>query len=103
MATLAGITGLASGGMSIVLQAMGTKFAEMAMATGISLDLMQRVTAIAAGGLDYLPHGGAMITLLQICNLDHRQSYLDIFAMAVAVPVIALIVVVILGSVFGSF
>jgi H+/gluconate symporter-like permease len=103
VATLAGITGSASGGMSIVLQAMGTKFVEMALTAGISLDLMHRVTAIAAGGLDCLPHGGAVITLLQICNLNHRQSYLDIFAVAVAVPVIALIAVIILGSLFGSF
>ncbi|MFZ2088737.1 MAG: hypothetical protein WAU47_09195, partial [Desulfobaccales bacterium] len=101
--TLAGITGSASGGMSIVLQAMGTKFLEMAAAAGISLDLMHRVTAIAAGGLDCLPHGGAVITLLQICNLNHRQSYFDIFAVAVAGPVLALIAVIILGSLFGSF
>jgi H+/gluconate symporter-like permease len=103
VATLAGITGSASGGMSIVLQSMGIKFVEMAVAAGISLDLMHRVTAIAAGGLDCLPHGGAVITLLQICNLDHRQSYLDIFAVAVVGPVIALIAVIILGSLFGSF
>ena len=100
---LAGVTGSASGGMSIVLQTMGTKFAEMAVAAGVSLELMHRVTAIAAGGLDCLPHGGAVITLLQICNLNHRQSYFDIFTVAVVGPVIALIAVIILGSLFGSF
>jgi H+/gluconate symporter-like permease len=103
VSVLAGITGSASGGMSIVLQAMGAKFAEMAVAAGISLDLMHRVTALAAGGLDCLPHGGAVITLLQICNLSHRDSYLDIFAVSVAGPVIALVAVIILGSLFGSF
>jgi H+/gluconate symporter-like permease len=77
---LAGITGSASGGMSIVLQAMGANFVNLAAAAGISLDLMHRVTALAAGGLDCLPHGGAVITLLQICNLNHRKSYLDILA-----------------------
>jgi H+/gluconate symporter-like permease len=100
---LAGITGSASGGMSIVLQSVGAKFVEMAMATGVSLDLMHRVTALAAGGLDCLPHGGAVITLLQICNLKHGDSYLDIFAVSVAGPVIALIAVIILGTLFGSF
>ena len=100
---LAGVTGSASGGMSIVLQTMGTKFAEMAVVAGVSLELMHRVTAIAAGGLDCLPHGGAVITLLQICNLNHRQSYFDIFTVAVVGPVIALIAVIILGSLFGSF
>lgn len=60
-------------------------------------------TALAAGGLDCLPHGGAVITLLQICNLNHRQSYLDIFMVSLTGPVMALIAVIILGSVFGSF
>jgi H+/gluconate symporter-like permease len=100
---LAGITGSASGGMSIVLQTMGANFADLAAAAGVSLDLMHRVTALAAGGLDCLPHGGAVITLLQICNLNHRQSYLDIFMVSVAGPVMALIAVIILGSVLGSF
>jgi H+/gluconate symporter-like permease len=103
VSVLAGITGSASGGMSIVLQAMGAKFGEMALASGISLELMHRVTALAAGGLDCLPHGGAVITLLQICNLNHRDSYLDIFAVSVAGPIIALVAVIILGTLFGSF
>ena len=59
VSVLAGITGSASGGMSIVLQSMGAKFTEMAVVSGVSLDLMHRVTALAAGGLDCLPHGGA--------------------------------------------
>jgi H+/gluconate symporter-like permease len=103
VSVLAGITGSASGGMSIVLQSMGAKFTEMALFSGVSLDLMHRVTALAAGGLDCLPHGGAVITLLQICNLSHRDSYLDICAVSVAGPVIALIAVIILGTLFGSF
>lgn len=103
VSVLAGITGSASGGMSIVLQAVGAKFVEMAVASGVSLDLLHRVAALAAGGLDCLPHGGAVITLLQICNLKHKDSYLDIFAVAVVGPVVALITVIILGSLFGSF
>ena len=83
--------------------AVGAKFTAMATATGVSLDLMHRVTALAGGGLDCLPHSGAVITLLQICNLKHHDSYLDIFAVSVAGPVIALIAVIILGTLFGSF
>ncbi len=100
---LSGITGSASGGMSITLQAVGAQFAELAKAAGISLDLMHRVAAVAAGGLDCLPHGGAVITLLQICNLTHRESYLDILITAVVCPVIALVSIIALGSWFGSF
>ncbi|WP_157265641.1 GntP family permease [Azohydromonas aeria] len=100
---LAGITGSASGGMSIALQALGNTWLEMGRAAGIGPDLLHRVTAIATGGLDALPHNGAVITLLGICKLTHRQSYGDIAVVAVVIPVAALAVVVVLGSLFGSF
>ena len=60
-------------------------------------------TTIATGGLDALPHNGAVITLLSLCKLDHKQSYLDIFMVAVAFPLLALVVVVVLGMSVGSF
>lgn len=95
---LAGITGSASGGMSIALNALGEQFATMGQAQGISMGLMHRVTALASGGFDALPHNGAVITLLGICGLTHKQSYADIFVCAVAIPVLATIVVIVLGS-----
>ena len=100
---LAGVTGSASGGMSIALQTLGETFRGLAEEQGISLELMHRVTAIASGGFDALPHNGAVITLLAICGLTHRQSYKDIAMVAVVIPVAALIVVITLGSLFGSF
>jgi len=100
---LAGITGSASGGMSIALQTLGDTWLAMGQAAGIAPDLLHRVTAIATGGLDALPHNGAVITLLGICGLSHRQAYLDIFVVAVAIPVLALVTVVVLGSTLGSF
>lgn len=100
---LAGITGSASGGMSIALQTLGDQFRQMAEDQGISLELMHRVTTIAAGGFDSLPHNGAIITLLVICGMTHRQSYKDIGMVSVVIPVIALIVVVVLGVTVGAF
>lgn len=100
---LAGITGSASGGMSIALQALGSTYLEMGQAAGISPQLLHRVTSIATGGLDALPHNGAVITLLAICKLTHRQSYLDIFIVAVLFPLLALAVVVGLGTMLGTF
>lgn len=100
---LAGITGSASGGMSIALQTLGDTWLAMGQAAGISPELLHRVTAIATGGLDALPHNGAVITLLSICGLTHRQSYLDILVVAVVFPLVALAVVVMLGTAFGSF
>lgn len=95
---LAGITGSASGGMSIALQALGEQFATMAREQGISMELMHRVTALSSGGFDALPHNGAVITLLAITGLTHKKSYGDIFVVSVAIPVVATIVVIVLGS-----
>ncbi len=78
--TLAGITGSASGGLSIALAALGGQLAAAADAAHIPLEVMHRVTAMASGGMDCLPHNGAVITVLAVCGLTHRQSYGDIFA-----------------------
>jgi H+/gluconate symporter-like permease len=78
---LAGITGSASGGMSIALAAMGQTYLEMALAAGISPEVLHRVAAMASGGMDTLPHNGAIITLLTVTGLTHRQSYKEIFVL----------------------
>ncbi|HET7064454.1 MAG TPA: GntP family permease [Rudaea sp.] len=78
--TLAGITGSASGGMSIALAAMAEQFTAAANAAGIPPEVLHRVASMASGGMDTLPHNGAVITLLAVCGLTHKQSYKDIFA-----------------------
>jgi H+/gluconate symporter-like permease len=77
---LAGITGSASGGMSIALAAMSDQFIAAANAAHIPMEVLHRVAAMASGGMDTLPHNGAVITLLAVTGLSHRQSYKDIFA-----------------------
>ena len=76
---LAGITGSASGGMSIALAAMSGEFIAAAKEAGIPLEVMHRVASMASGGMDTLPHNGAVITLLTVTGLTHKQSYGDIF------------------------
>lgn len=100
---LAGITGSASGGMSIALQTMGAQWLQQAQAAGISPELLHRVTVIATGGLDALPHNGAVVTLLGICGVTHRESYLDILVVAVLAPLLALALVIAVGARFGAF
>ena len=80
---LAGITGSASGGMSIALAAMAETFITNANAAGIPMEVLHRVAAMASGGMDTLPHNGAVITLLAVTGLTHRQAYKDIFAITV--------------------
>ena len=75
---MCGITGSASGGLTIALSAFGEQWAEMAAASGVSLDALHRIVAIASVGIDPVPHCGALVTLLAICGLTHKQAYFDI-------------------------
>lgn len=77
--SLSGVTGSASGGLSLALGALAERFVAMAHTAGIPLEVMHRIAAMASGGMDCLPHNGAIITLLAVCGLSHRQSYRDIF------------------------
>ncbi|HEX5392545.1 MAG TPA: GntP family permease [Rhodocyclaceae bacterium] len=91
--TLAGITGSASGGMSIALAAMAETFIQNAQAAGIPLEVLHRIASMASGGMDTLPHNGAVITLLAVTGLTHRQAYKDIFAITV-IKTLAVFVVI---------
>jgi hypothetical protein len=79
----------------------GADYLAMAQA-GIS-PALHRVAVMAAGGMDTLPHCGAIITLLAICKLNHRQSYGDIAAVTMLFPLPALMLVIALGTWVGSF
>jgi len=103
VSVLAGITGSASGGMSIALDALGPTYKALSAQAGVSPELMHRIASMACGGLDTLPHNGAVITLLAICGLKHRQSYRDIAMVSLVIPVLATVVILVLGTFFGSF
>lgn len=93
VSALAGITGSASGGMSIALAAMGDGFLAGVQAAGIPAEVLHRVVAMASGGMDTLPHNGAVITLLAVTGLTHRQAYRDIFAITLIKTVAVLFVI----------
>lgn len=97
---LAGITGSASGGMSIALGAMAETFIHNAQTAAIPMEVLHRVAAMASGGMDTLPHNGAVITLLAVTGLTHRQSYRDIFAITV-IKTLAVFVVIVAFYVTG--
>lgn len=98
--TLAGITGSASGGMGIALSAMADKYNQAIAAAHIPPEVMHRVVAMASGGMDTLPHNGAVITLLAVTGLTHRQSYRDIFAVTV-IKTLAVFFIIALYSLTG--
>jgi len=100
---LAALTGSASGGLTIALDALGSTYLERAALIGMDPALLHRVAVIASGTLDSLPHNGAVVTLLAVCGSSHRESYRDIVMVAIVSALVALSVVIVLGSVFGSF
>ncbi|WP_233192584.1 GntP family permease [Sporosarcina sp. P2] len=57
---LAGATGSASGGLGITLEALGSHYYEVATTTGPAPEAFHRIASIASGGLDSLPHNGAI-------------------------------------------
>jgi H+/gluconate symporter-like permease len=76
---------------------------EIAAQTGLDPALMHRVAVIGSGTLDILPHNGAVVSLLAICGMTHRESYFDIVMVGIVNSVIALVAVIAIGSAFGSF
>lgn len=95
---LAGATGSASGGMGIALEALGEKYMQIALETGISPEAFHRVASLASGGLDTLPHNGAVLTLLAITGMTHKDSYIDIAMTSLVLPIVASIPAIILGT-----
>jgi H+/gluconate symporter-like permease len=100
---LAALTGSASGGLTIALDALGPSYMKLATEIDMNPDLMHRVAVIGAGTLDSLPHNGAVVTLLSVCGVTHKEGYLDIVMAAIMSALIALVVVIALGSLVGSF
>lgn len=97
---LAGATGSASGGMSIALEALAPQYLEKATAIGMNPELLHRIASIASGGLDTLPHNGAVLTLLAVSNCKHKESYMDVCVTSCIIPVV---VSLLLSFVWGIF
>lgn len=91
---LAGLTGSASGGLTIALDIMSEHWLSMANAIGMSPELLHRIASLASGGMDDLPHNGAVITILLICGLTHRQGYKDMFAVMIIKTLVAFLIAI---------
>jgi H+/gluconate symporter-like permease len=100
---LAALTGSASGGLTIALDALGATYMARAAEIGLNPELLHRVAVIGSGTLDSLPHNGAVVTLLAVCGSTHRESYRDIVMVGIIGALVALAAVILLGSLVGSF
>ncbi|MEY3457169.1 MAG: hypothetical protein RL215_326 [Planctomycetota bacterium] len=94
---LAGVAGSASGGLSIALESLGASWVQQGMLSGVDPELMHRVASLSCGGLDSLPHNGAVITLLLVCRSTHRESYMDIGVVSVLIPLLITLLAVLYG------
>ncbi len=97
---LSGATGSGSGGMSIALEALGPVYLAKATELGMNPEWLHRIASIASGGLGTLPHNGAVITLLAVCNCKHKESYADIGVTCCLIPTV---VSLLMALVFGLF
>jgi H+/gluconate symporter-like permease len=100
---LAALTGSASGGLTIALDALGATYMTRAAEIGLDPALLHRVAVIGSGTLDSLPHNGAVVTLLAVCGSTHGESYRDIVMVGIVGALVALAAVIALGSMVGSF
>lgn len=91
------ITGSASGGMGIALGTLGETFSNLSQSTGISPEVFHRMASVASGA-SILPNNGALLTLIAVTGLSHKETYKDVFVVAVLVPTIAVIVGIIMGG-----
>jgi H+/gluconate symporter-like permease len=97
---LAGVTGSASGGMSIALDLMAKDWLAWANSIGMSPEILHRVASMASGGMDTLPHNGAVITLLAVCGMTHKDSYGDIFVLT-AIKTLMVFVIILIHTTTG--
>jgi H+/gluconate symporter-like permease len=100
---LAALTGSASGGLTIALDALGPTYMNLASQLGIDPALLHRIAVIGSGTLDILPHNGAVVSLLALCGSSHRESYFGIVMVGIVSSLLALVAVIVLGSLFGAF
>jgi H+/gluconate symporter-like permease len=100
---LSALTGSASGGMTIALDALGPTYMALAEQYGIDPALLHRVAVISSGTLDSLPHNGAVVTMLAVCGCTHGESYFDIVMTGVVSALLALVAIILIGSLVGSF
>ncbi|MGM0766559.1 MAG: GntP family permease [Pseudomonadota bacterium] len=90
VSVVSAIVGSGSGGLQIFMQT----FADNYLAMGVAPEELHRIATLGSGGIDSLPHCGAVIAMLTIMGLKHKEAYKDIFVVTVAIPVLATLVAI---------
>ena len=85
------VTGSASGGLTIALGMLGQEWLAWGASLGMSPEVLHRIVCLASEGLDTVPHSGALVTLMAVCGLTHRESYYDVFVLTLLKPLVAVL------------
>ncbi|MEM9494908.1 MAG: GntP family permease [Pseudomonadota bacterium] len=96
ISAVSGVTGSASGGLQIFMSTLADAY----IAKGVTPEELHRLVAMASGGFDSLPHCGAVIAMLAITGLTHKEAYKDVGVVTVVIPVIATLAALLLAIVF---
>ena len=91
---IAGITGSASGGLTIALELFGETF----VSWGYTPEIIHRVASIACGGLDTLPWNGTVVMLFALSGVSYKKGYLHVAVETVILPLLSLVPVFIYYS-----
>ena len=83
---ISAVTGSSSGGLQIMYG--DPVLLEHFLENVPNLDLLHRLTALAAGTLDTLPHAGALFLAFSVLRLDHKSAYKHVFWVTVVPAVI---------------
>lgn len=98
VSVIAGLTGSAAGGLAIALPEISDHYLDR----GVQPEQLHRISSIASGALDSLPHNGYIVTTIRaICRETHESAYWPVAGVTIAVPMIGLATAVGLFTMFG--
>lgn len=95
---MSGVVGSASGGLGIFMKTLAANYTNV---EGLSPQILHRIITIGSGGLDSLPHSGAVISFLTVLGLTHREAYKDIAVVSVIIPIVVLAILLVSLALFG--
>lgn len=85
--SFAGLVGSSSGSLGLFYGSLGdvmVKYGQM----GYNLEFIHRLSSVGAAGLDSLPYCGAIISVLNVCGVTHKEGYFPIFINCTVIPII---------------
>lgn len=90
-----GITATSLGGLTIFVNTMVNDF----ITPAVNMGGFHRILAIAAGGLDTLPHCAMVATMMLVCGVKYKQAYKHVFVLSVVIPLALTVLAILLVSI----